>query len=61
MARENIMKVITDALKVFKESFFQAKTIADKKLAKELVVLYHEGHRGRRDLELATERMLLTI
>lgn len=30
VARENIMKVITDALKVFKESFFQAKTIADK-------------------------------
>jgi DNA polymerase III delta subunit len=41
--------------------FWKAKTIADKKLAKELIVLYHEGHRGRRDLELATERMLLTI
>jgi hypothetical protein len=30
VARENLGKVIGDALKVFKESFFQAKTIADK-------------------------------
>lgn len=30
VAKENIMKVIGDALKVFKESFFSAKTIADK-------------------------------
>lgn len=27
---ENIVKIITDALKVFKETFFLAKTIADK-------------------------------
>ena len=39
--------------------FWKAKSITDKKLAKELIVLYHEGHRGRRDLELATERLLL--
>ena len=30
VARENLGKVIGDALKVFKESFFAAKTIADK-------------------------------
>jgi Ca2+-binding EF-hand superfamily protein len=30
VARENLGKVLGDALKVFKESFFQAKTIADK-------------------------------
>lgn len=30
VARENLLKVIGDAMKVFKESFFQAKTIADK-------------------------------
>jgi DNA polymerase III delta subunit len=39
--------------------FWKAKSIADKNLAKELIVMYHEGHRGRRDLELATERLLL--
>ncbi|MDB5238782.1 MAG: hypothetical protein JWO00_117 [Candidatus Parcubacteria bacterium] len=41
--------------------FWKAKSVADKVLAKELIVLYHEGHRGRRDLELATEKLLLTI
>jgi DNA polymerase III delta subunit len=41
--------------------FWKAKTIPDKNLARELVTLYHEGHRGRRDLELATEGLLLTI
>jgi len=30
VARENLGKVLGDALKVFKESFFQATTIADK-------------------------------
>ena len=30
MARENLGKIIGDALKVFKESFFHAKTVADK-------------------------------
>jgi hypothetical protein len=30
VSRENLGKVLGDALKVFKESFFQAKTIADK-------------------------------
>lgn len=30
VARENLGKVIGDALKVFKEAFFQAKQIADK-------------------------------
>ncbi len=39
--------------------FWKAKSITDKRLARELVVLYHEGHRGRRDLELATERLML--
>jgi hypothetical protein len=39
--------------------FWKAKSIADKVLARELMVLYHEGHRGRRDLELATEQCIL--
>lgn len=30
MARDNLAKVVGDALKVFKECFFQAKTMADK-------------------------------
>ena len=30
VARENLGKIIGDALKVFKESFFHAKTVADK-------------------------------
>ena len=41
--------------------FWKAKTIPDKNLAKQLIVLYHEAHRGRRDLELATERLLLSV
>jgi len=41
--------------------FWKAKTMMSKELTRELVVLYHEGHRGRRDLELATERLLLNI
>ena len=40
--------------------FWKAKTVEDKKLARELVTLYHEGHRGRRDLELGIERLVLT-
>jgi len=30
VSRENLLKVVGDALKVFKESFFLAKTTADK-------------------------------
>jgi hypothetical protein len=30
VSRENLVKVVGDALKVFKESFFLAKTTADK-------------------------------
>ncbi|MCX6716177.1 MAG: hypothetical protein NT077_04165 [Candidatus Taylorbacteria bacterium] len=39
--------------------FWKAKTIGSKELARELVTLYHDGHRGLVDLELATERLVL--
>ena len=39
--------------------FWKAKSIMNKELARDLLVLYHEGHRGRRDLELATEQCIL--
>lgn len=41
--------------------FWKAKTIQDKSLAKELVTLYHEGHRGRRNLELGIEQCILNL
>ena len=39
--------------------FWKAKTIGSKELARELVTLYHDGHRGLVDLELGTERLVL--
>ncbi len=39
--------------------FWKAKTMRSKELARELVTLYHDGHRGLVDLELATERLVL--
>ena len=48
-ASENIIGIL----------FWKAKTLGAKSLARDLVTLYHEGHRGRRDLELATEKLLL--
>lgn len=39
--------------------FWKAKTIQDRKLAKDLVTLYHDGHRGIRDLELGMEQLIL--
>lgn len=41
--------------------FWKAKTIGSKELARELVTLYHDGHRGLRDLELGTERLILEL
>ena len=40
--------------------FWKAKTIENKKLAKDLVTLYHDGHRGLVDLELGMERLILS-
>ncbi len=40
--------------------FWKAKTIGAKKLARELVTLYHDGHRGLVDLELGIERLILS-
>jgi DNA polymerase III delta subunit len=39
--------------------FWKAKTMQAKDLARELVTLYHDGHRGLVDLELGTERLVL--
>jgi len=39
--------------------FWKAKTMQATGLARELVTLYHDGHRGLVDLELATERLVL--
>lgn len=39
--------------------FWKAKSVGHKQLAKEIVTLYHDGHRGIVDLELATERLVL--
>ncbi len=41
--------------------FWKAKSVSNKDLARDLIVLYHEGHRGIHDLELATEKFLLSI
>lgn len=39
--------------------FWKAKTSGWKEFAKDVVTLYHEGHRGMTDLELATEILIL--
>lgn len=41
-----------------KRNYSRAKSAA---LLKELITLYHEGHRGRIDLELGIERMLVLL
>lgn len=41
--------------------FWKAKTVKDLALARELLVLYHEGHRGRKDLELGIEQCILNV
>lgn len=40
--------------------FWKAKSIRDLELARELLTLYHDGHRGQRNLELGIERLLLS-
>lgn len=39
--------------------FWKAKTVGDKRLAEELIMLYHDGHRGLVDLELGIEKLVL--
>ncbi len=39
--------------------FWKAKSMKSSLLLKDLIVLYHDGHRGRLDLELGIERALL--
>jgi len=39
--------------------FWKAKSMGSRTLARRLITLYHDGHRGLRDLELATERLVL--
>lgn len=39
--------------------FWKAKSASSQRLSREIVVLYHEGHRGTIDLELGIERLLL--
>jgi hypothetical protein len=51
IAAENILGIL----------FWKAKSMSSPALARDILVLYHEGHRGARDLELGLERMLLTI
>ncbi len=41
--------------------FWKAKTAMDRELARELITLYHDGHRGLRDLELGVERLVLEL
>ena len=41
--------------------FWKAKSLEDKALAKKLVTLYHDGHRGLCDLELGIEKLVLTV
>lgn len=41
--------------------FWKAKTMGMRDLARELVTLYHDGHRGLVDLELGTERLVLGL
>ncbi|MGC9605386.1 MAG: hypothetical protein ABSF56_01325 [Minisyncoccia bacterium] len=51
VAAENILGVL----------FWKAKSMPSPALARDILLLYHEGHRGARDLELGLERMLLAI
>jgi DNA polymerase III delta subunit len=39
--------------------FWKAKSVENKALAKELITLYHDGHRGLVDLELGIEKLVL--
>jgi DNA polymerase III delta subunit len=39
--------------------FWKAKTVGAVKLAKDLITLYHDGHRGSRDMELGIEELIL--
>jgi DNA polymerase III delta subunit len=39
--------------------FWKAKSLENKALAKRLVTLYHDGHRGLCDLELGIEKLVL--
>ena len=41
--------------------FWKAKTMGMRDLARKLVTLYHDGHRGLVDMELATERFVLSL
>lgn len=40
---------------------WKARQMRDVKLSRELVVLYHDSHRGAGDLELLLERFVLTL
>lgn len=51
IAAENILGIL----------FWKAKSMSPPTLTRDIAVLYHEGHRGARDLELGLERMLLKI
>ena len=39
--------------------FWKAKSMGSVPLARKLIVMYHEAHRGRNDLELSLERLVL--
>lgn len=39
--------------------FWKAKSMGSSALARKLIVMYHEAHRGRNDLELSLERLVL--
>jgi len=41
--------------------FWKAKSMGAKGLAHDLMVMYHDAHRGVHDLELATERCILGL
>lgn len=41
--------------------FWKAKSSMNKELASKVLTLYHDGHRGLRDLELGTERLILSL
>ena len=40
---------------------WKARQMRDAKLSRELVVLYHDSHRGAGDLELLLERFVLSL
>jgi len=39
--------------------FWKSKSMGSSALARKLIVMYHEAHRGRNDLELSLERLVL--